>query len=251
MREFPEYALLGAGRFGKRILSILASENRRCTVIPEPRQRSSETDDQYRERLKTAFSASGARVAWLTVSPGSHVAKMIQAAMDAGLHVLVEKPWLGTADVTRKLLASAKQSGLQVGFDYEYCFLTTVEQWRTEFGGRGKQLRFGGRFYLNRINHSGLSAIDNLGTHLLAIREYVVPEAEVAELTCAYETPDERRIWIKQQNGPIVAELDLLKLTEPIIQRLFKIFESTIADRNFPIDLNFALRVAEQVNTLR
>jgi len=92
MADGPAYVILGRGRWAGRMQGILASEQRRISSIPATRRTSGETDAAYRSRLAEAMSASGAQIAWLCVLPGPHVSLMIDAALDAGLHVVAEKP---------------------------------------------------------------------------------------------------------------------------------------------------------------
>ena len=192
--------------------------------------------------------ASGAQIAWLCVLPGPHVATMVDAALDGGLHVIVEKPWLCSAPVTRSLASRARAMQRVVAIHYEYCLLDEVQKWRaTLFPGTG--FAFGGHFLLNRSDHTGLPAMDNLGTHLLAIRAYTVPHSAVVEVRCGYEQPDERCVWLERRQAR-AAFIDLLATKELIIQRFFAQFEAAANGAECPLDLIFALEVAEGVDAL-
>ncbi len=157
--------------------------------------------------------ASDAQIAWLCVLPGPHVPLMIDAALDAGLHVVTEKPWQASQGVTSALVARAKSLRRLIAVHFEYCLLEEVERWRRDFHP-GTGLRFGGRFFLSRPDHTGMSAMDNLGSHLLAIRAYAAPESVVQEIRCGYEQPDERCVWLEKRNTR-VAFIDLLANKEP------------------------------------
>src|SRR5580700_3841413 len=108
MANAPAYVILGRGRWAARMQTILAAENRRVASIMETRQATGETDTAYRLRLSEAMTASNGQIAWLCVLPGHHVPIMIQAALDAGLHLIVEKPWQASQQVTSALVARAK-----------------------------------------------------------------------------------------------------------------------------------------------
>jgi predicted dehydrogenase len=181
MVEGPAYVILGRGRWAARMRSIIAGDDRPVTAIEETRLRPSESDAAYLSRLAEAMKASRAQVAWLCTSPGRHVPLMIQAAVEAGLHAVVEKPWFGSPEDTQRLQTLARAKGRVVAVHYEYCVLEEVEEWRKDFHP-GAGLRLGGRFFLSRSDHTGLTAIENLGCHLLAIREYAVPSSKVSEL---------------------------------------------------------------------
>jgi hypothetical protein len=249
MADGPSYVILGRGRWALRMQSILVAESRRVAGIRETRRAAGETDAAYRSRLAEAMSASNARIAWLCVLPGPHVPFMIDAALDAGLHVVVEKPWQGSQRATSSLAARAKSLQRLIAAHFEYCLLEEVERWRRDFYP-GTGLRFGGRFFLGRRDHTGMPATDNLGSHLLAIREYGVSQSSVQEIRCGYEQPDERCVWLERRNTR-AAFIDLLANKEPIIQRFIAKVEASLEGADFPLDLQFALRVSEGTDALR
>ncbi len=249
MADGPAYVILGRGRWAGRMQGILANEKRRISSIPETRRTSGETDAAYRSRLAEAMSASGAQIAWLCVLPGPHVSLMIDAALDAGLHVVAEKPWQVSQRLTTSLTERAKSMHRLIAVHFEYCLLEEVERWRRDFCP-GSELRFGGRFFLSRPDHTGMPAMDNLGSHLLAIRAYAAPQSAVQEIRCGYEQPDERCVWLEKRNTR-AAFIDLLANKEPIIQRFIAKVEASLEGADFPLDLEFALRVSNEAKSLR
>jgi hypothetical protein len=249
MADAPAYVILGRGRWAVRMHAILAAENRSVSSVPETRRASGESDSDYRSRLAEAMTASNAQIAWLCVLPGHHFPIMIEAALDAGLHVVVEKPWQGSPRVTSALVARAKSLRRLVAIHFEYCLLEEVERWRRDFHP-GTGLRFGGHFLLSRPDHTGMSAMDNLGSHLLAIRAYAVPQSSVQEIRCGYEQPDERCVWLEKRNTR-AAFIDLLANKEPIIQRFIAKVEASLEGAEFSLDLEFAMRVAHDAGTIR
>lgn len=249
MPEAPQYAVLGAGRWANRIHKILSNENRRVQLIAGTRPGQRENESKFKSRLTESLSASGAQIAWLCVSPGPHIPLMMGAAMDAGLHVVAEKPWQCSRAVSEMLLAQAKEAHRLAAIHYEYCLLDEVERWRQVFYP-GTGLRFGGHYSLNRPDNSGISALENLGSHLLSIRVYAVPKSSVSEIHCCYERTDERYVWL-EKDGTAMSSINLLKNREPIIQRFILRFERALDEGGFPFGLDFALRVAEEVAALR
>jgi hypothetical protein len=229
--------------------AVLTGEDRRASTICDTRQALGESSTAYRARLAESMLASGAQIAWLCVLPGQHTAVMVDAALDAGLHVIVEKPWPCPEPVTRSLASRARAVQRFVAIHYEYCLLSEVQKWRaTFFPGTG--FAFGGRFFLSRRDHTGMPAIDNLGTHLLAIRAYAVPQSAVQQIRCGYEQPDERFVWLERRKAR-AASIDLLASKELIIQEFISQFEATMNGAQFALDLNFALEVAEEMDALR
>ena len=249
MADGPAYVILGRGRWARRMQGIFTNEKRRISSIPETRRTSGETAAAYRSRLAEAMATSGAQIAWFCVLPGPHVSLMIDAALDAGLHVVAEKPWQVSQSLTTSLKERAKSLHRLIAVHFEYCLLEEVEKWRSEFCP-GAGLRFGGRFFLSRTDHTGMPAMDNLGSHLLAIRAYAAPQSAVQEIRCGYEQPDERCVWLEKRNTR-AAFIDLLANREPIIQRFIAKVEASLEGADFPLDLEFALRVSNDAKSLR
>lgn len=249
MAERPTYVILGRGRWARKMQPIISAEGRSVTVIAETRQGPSEGKASYVSRLTEAMKASRAQVAWICVSPGPHVSLMIQAALDAGLHVIAEKPWYGSAADTERLQSLARARGRLVAIHFEYLVHPEVQKWKRGFYP-GTGVRFGGHFFLGRPDRTGISAGDNLGSHLMAIREYAVPASEVAEMACGYERPDERRVWL-EQGGQQIASIDLFKGSDRIIQDFMKKVEAGLGGAAFSLELDFGLRVADQLNAFK
>jgi predicted dehydrogenase len=249
MAEAPAYVILGRGRWAKKLRPIIAAQGRAVSPIEETRQRPSESAPSYLARLAEAMKASRAQIAWLCVSPGPHVSLMAHTALEAGLHVIAEKPWYGSAADTERLHTLARARRRLLAVHFEYLVQGEVEQWRKSFHP-GARLRFGGRFFLGRPDHTGIPAIDNLGCHLFAIREFAVPASEVADVRCAYERPDERVVWLERE-GQRLASIDLFKGSESIIQNFLKTVEAALDGATFPFDLDFALRVANQLEAYK
>jgi hypothetical protein len=244
MIEAPRYLIVGRGRWATRMHAILTGEKRQVASLEQSRRAVLEEESGYRARLQASFRASRAQIAWLCVPPGDHIPTMMEAAIEEGLHVVVEKPWLCSADETRRIEARAKGRKALLAIHYEYCMMEQMAAWRRERNA-GSGLLFGGRMNISRANHLGLSALDNLGSHLFSIHEHCVPNAKIAEIDCNYEKSDERHVWLGERNKR-VAEIDLLANKEPIIQRFIAGVEAGIRGASFPFGLQFALHVAER-----
>lgn len=249
MAEGPAYVILGRGRWAKKMQPVIAAEGRTVTAIEETRQGASESTAGYISRLSDMLEASRAQIAWLCVSPGPHVCLMIQAALEAGLSAVAEKPWYGSAADTERLRSLARARRRLVAVHFEYLVHPEVQKWNKSFHP-GTGMRFGGHFFLSRHDHTGIPATDNLGSHLMAVREFAAPAAEVCELQCAYERADERIVWL-EKGANRLAFIDLLKGSERIIQDFMKKVEAALDGAAFPFDLDFALRVANQLNALK
>jgi predicted dehydrogenase len=249
MPESPAYVILGRARWAQRMRAIISEAGKPVTSIEQTRQLPAESESDYVERLSKEIKASGAQISWLCVAPGRHVSLMIEAAIEAGVHVIVEKPWYGSSGDTEKLQSLARQKKRLIAMHFEYLVLKEVEEWRANFHP-GSDLRFGGRFLLNRVDQSGVPAIDNLGCHLFAIREFAVPSSAVSLIQCGYELPDERLVWLEKGNQRL-ASIDLFSHGQPIIQRFIQKVEAALDGASFPFDLQFAMRVALELDAYK
>jgi hypothetical protein len=249
MDNKPAYLIVGKGRWGPRMYMMLEGEGRRASFATNTRRAIGESDLVYESRMAESFKAGGAHIAWLCVPPGPHVPPMTRAAISAGLHVIVEKPWIYSREETSALLHAAHGAQLVTGVDFEYCLLSDVENWRREYHERN-DLSFSGAFTIGAGDHLGISARENLGSHLLAIHEYAVPDSKISSIQCSYQAPTQRRVWLKTAKESI-AEIDFLGSPEPIIQRFLSRFENSLEGTAFQFDFNFALRVKEKLAGLR
>lgn len=243
MSEAPSYVILGRGRWANRIHTILAGEGRRSVFVEGTRRNPCESESDFKTRLTARITESASQIAWLCTSPGPHVAVMAEAAITAGLHVIVEKPWLLPRSETEPLARLATSRRVLAGVHYQYCVLDRIEKWRAEFD-QGAGLIFNGHFCVDRLDRLNVPAIDNLGCHLFAIRQYAVPKSVPGEIRCAYEQPDARRVWTAN-GGKTIASIDFLGSSEPIIQRYIAAFEAALGGAWFPFDLDFAASTAE------
>ena len=170
---------------------------------------------------------------------------MIEAGIEAGLHLIVEKPWQCSRAETDSLVKLAAAKRLLVAIHYQYCFLEAVKSWRHKLNN-GVALRFGGRFAISRPNRLGISALENLGCHLLAIRAYAVPQSSISEINCAYNQRDERNVWVETEHGDVTS-VDFFGNSEPVIQRFIARFDAALSGSEFPFSLDFAERVSNDV----
>jgi len=249
MAEAPAYVILGRGRWAQKMRPIISGEGKSVTSLEQTRHLAAESESDYVERLRTTLKASGAQIAWLSVAPGHHVSLMIRAAIEARLHVVVEKPWYGSSEETQNLQSLAHETGSVIAIHFEYLVLNEVEEWRANFHP-GSGCRFGGRFFLSRSDDSGIPAIDNLGSHLFAIREFTVPSSDVSEILCGYELPDERLVSIDKGNQRL-GSINLFTHGQPIIQRFMQKVEAALDGAAFPFDLEFARRVAVELEAYK
>src|ERR1700686_1315191 len=191
----PAYLIVGGGRWGARMHAMLVGEGRRAEFASGLRREAKESSSAHESRLAQTFSGSSAQIRWLCVPPGAHVPTLIRAAFAAGLHVIVEKPWVYSREETTLLQDAATKAGLKGGVHFEYCLLSEIENWRRQYEQQDG-LEFGGTFNVHAADHLGISAMQNLGSHLMAMREYAVLHSRLSKIHCGYELPDDRMVWL-------------------------------------------------------
>jgi hypothetical protein len=241
----PAYLIVGSGRWGARMHAMLVAEGRRVEFAAGLRKGPSESNAAHESRLAQTFSDSSAHIVWLCVPPGAHVPVLIRAAFAAGLHAIVEKPWVYSREETALLHDAATKAGLRGGVHFEYCLLSEVENWRQQYEQK-QGMGFGGTFNVHAADHLGVSAMQNLGSHLMAMREYAVPHSHLSKIYCGYQLPDERMVWLDSDKQR-VASIDFLGSKEPIVQRFLARFENSLDGKPFPFDFAFAHRVNENL----
>ena len=241
----PAYLIVGRGRWGTRMHAMLVGEGRRAETAAGLRRESRESSAAHESRLAQTFSDSAAQIVWLCVPPGVHVPMLIRAAFAAGLHVIVEKPWVYSREETTLLQESAARAGLKGGVHFEYCMLSEIENWRRKYE-QENGLEFGGVFNVHAGDHLGISAMQNLGSHLVAMREYAVPQSGLSEIRCGYELADQRMVWLDSDKKR-VASIDFLSSKECIVQRFLARFENSLDGKPFPFDFAFGQRVNENL----
>jgi hypothetical protein len=225
--------------------AMLLGEGRRAEFAPGLRREANENSGAHEARLAQTFSDSRAQIVWLCVPPGAHVPALIRAAIAAGLHVIVEKPWVYSREETALLQGAATRAALKDGVHFEYCLLSEIENWKRQYDQQNG-LEFGGTFNVHAANRLGISSMQNLGSHLMAMREYAVPHSRLLKLYCGYEVPDERIVWLDSHKQR-VATIEFLGSKEPIIQRFVARFENCLDGEPFPFDFAFAQRVNENM----
>lgn len=184
-------ALLGVGRWGKKLLrglSELAASRRDVTLVaaadpdPEARRHAEEAGC-----LRTVSDLAGllalgdVDAVVIATPPGLHYAHA-RAALEAGKHVLVEKPLATTAAHARELvtLATATDRTLMVG---HICLFAESIRWVKRYvdEGHAGQIRYA---FFQRINtgrvRRTVDAMWNLAPHDLSISDFwfgEVPES--------------------------------------------------------------------------
>ena len=145
----PRAALVGIGGYGRTLLAVLAAAQaeRRCTLsaavvrtpgrYPESERTLRELGARAYPTLDELLAAEAGRLELVVVAGGipCHATASV-AALEAGCHVLCEKPAAGTLAGARRMQQAAQRSGRLLAIGYQGMFGPAV--------GRLKELRLAG-----------------------------------------------------------------------------------------------------------
>lgn len=116
---------------------------------------------------------------------------LVRAALEAGKHVLVEKPLTSSAAEAEKLVALAHDAGLVLMCDHTYCYTPAVRRIRELIsGGEVGEVQFVDSIRVNLgIVQADVDVLWDLAPHDLSILDFVLP-ANVAPVAVAAHTSD-------------------------------------------------------------
>jgi predicted dehydrogenase len=121
---------------------------------------------------------------------GTHF-DLVRAALDAGKHVLVEKPLTSSAAEGVKLAALARSSGLVLMCDHTYCYTPAVRRIRELVrGGQIGEIQFIDSVRINLgLVQPDVDVLWDLAPHDLSILDFVLPE-DIQPVAVAAHTGD-------------------------------------------------------------
>jgi predicted dehydrogenase len=116
---------------------------------------------------------------------------LVRSALDAGKHVMVEKPLTPSAAEAEKLAALAHRSGLVLMCDHTYCYTPAVQRIRELIrGGEIGEVQFVDSVRINLgLVQSDVDVLWDLAPHDLSILDFVLPE-DVTPVAVAAHTSD-------------------------------------------------------------
>jgi predicted dehydrogenase len=116
---------------------------------------------------------------------------LVRAALEAGKHVLVEKPLTPSAAEGQKLATLARESGKVLMCDHTYCFTPAVQRIREAIrGGQIGDIQFVDSVRINLgLVQPDVDVLWDLAPHDLSILDFVLPD-EVRPVAVAAHTGD-------------------------------------------------------------
>jgi predicted dehydrogenase len=116
---------------------------------------------------------------------------LVRGALEAGKHVLVEKPLTPSVAEGRKLAALARRSGLVLMCDHTYCYTPAVQRIRELIrGGQIGDIQFVDSVRINLgLVQPDVNVLWDLAPHDLSILDFVLPE-DIRPVAVAAHTVD-------------------------------------------------------------
>jgi len=116
---------------------------------------------------------------------------LVRSALEAGKHVMVEKPLTPSAAEAEKLAALAHRSGLVLMCDHTYCYTPAVQRIRELIrGGEIGEVQFVDSVRINLgLVQPDVDVLWDLAPHDLSIFDFVLPE-DVTPVAVAAHTSD-------------------------------------------------------------
>ncbi|KGN39908.1 Gfo/Idh/MocA family protein [Knoellia aerolata] len=121
-------------------------------------------------------------------TPAASHFPLAMAALDAGKHVLVEKPLTGSLDDGRKLVQAAEDRGLVLMCDHTYCYTSAVQELRRlVHTGELGQVQFIDSVRINLgLVQPDVNVLWDLAPHDLSILDYLLPPGVGAVAVAAH-----------------------------------------------------------------
>jgi len=129
--------------------------------------------DSYEEILSDPDTAAVA-----IATPAATHFDLVRSALEAGKHVLVEKPLTASVAEGEKLASLARHSGLVLMCDHTYCYTPAVQRIRELIrGGEIGDIQFIDSVRINLgLVQPDVDVLWDLGPHDLSILDFVLPE---------------------------------------------------------------------------
>jgi predicted dehydrogenase len=187
-------AVIGAGYWGPNLVrnAMSAPSFRLKWLCDLDLQRARSVIGRYANVQVTAsyedVLADRSVMAVAIATPAATHSDLVRAALEAGKHVLVEKPLTDSVDEGRKLAEIAERSGLVLMCDHTYCYTPAVQRIRelVREGAIG-EIQFVDSVRINLgLVQPDVDVLWDLAPHDLSILDFVLPEHIVPVAVAAH-----------------------------------------------------------------
>ena len=246
----PIYAIIGKGRWGNRLLKILRCHGRHTIQLNISRPQNQNAICAYQDQIIQHINqyAKKSDIVWVSIPPGQQY-EAVKSVLIAGKHAVIEKPWMVNTEKTHSLIQLADEKNLNIAVHYQYCFLDKFSDLREKFDFSDKNIIFSGIFNTSKKDRISIPALHNFGCHLLAIKNYYFPNAQLGEIKTGYDMDDQRSMTIQIKSTDY--SINFLNNQEPLIQRFIDGFElDLIKKAKSDFNLYFSLKILKDLNEL-
>ncbi len=177
-------AVVGAGYWGPNIVrnALQCPETRLITVCDADLPRAQKLAGSFSgvkatDDLQELLDNPEVEAIAVVTPPGTHL-KVAMAAIEAGKHVLVEKPLAATYSEGRALVSAAEDKGVVLMCDHTYCYTPAVERIRElVHSGVLGDLQFADSVRINLgLVQRDVNVLWDLAPHDLSILDFILPE---------------------------------------------------------------------------
>ncbi|MGA9858822.1 MAG: Gfo/Idh/MocA family oxidoreductase [Solirubrobacteraceae bacterium] len=177
-------AVVGAGYWGPNIVrnALQCPETRLITVCDAALERAEKLAGSFSGVKATAdlqelLDNPEVEAIAVVTPPGTHL-EVAMAAIEAGKHVLVEKPLAATYAEGRALVNAAEDKGVVLMCDHTYCYTPAVERIRELLhSGVLGDLQFADSVRINLgLVQRDVNVLWDLAPHDLSILDFILPE---------------------------------------------------------------------------
>ena len=177
-------AVVGAGYWGKNLVrnALQSSATRLAAVCDADFARATRLAGSFSgvepiDDLEQLFDDPAVEAIAVATPPGSHL-EVAMAAIEAGKHVLVEKPLASSYAEGRALVNAAEEQGVVLMCDHTYCYTPAVQRIREllQSGVLG-ELQFADSVRINLgLVQRDVNVLWDLAPHDLSILDFILPE---------------------------------------------------------------------------
>lgn len=190
-------AVVGAGYWGPNLVrTAIATPTLRLKWLCDLDEKRAQAVLGHYTTVRTTASyervlADPAVAAVAIATPAATHFNLVRAALEAGKHVLVEKPLTSSVSDGAKLAGLAERSGLVLMCDHTYCYTPAVRRIRELIrGGEIGEVQFVDSVRINLgLVQPDVDVLWDLAPHDLSILDFVLPE-DVVPVAIAAHTGD-------------------------------------------------------------
>jgi predicted dehydrogenase len=225
--------IIGCGYWGPNLIrNFSAHEATAAVMVADKRPQRLQAVERSYPRLKTTTDAAeliaNPDIDLVAVAtPVSSHLELAKAALEAGKHVLLEKPLASTAAQARSLCDLADERGLKLFVDHTFLFTPAVKKLKSlvDNGELGEVLYVHSVRMNLGLYQEDVSVIWDIAPHDLSILQYLLgrPPDEVSAVAAAHVSKNDRLYdvaYVSLRYGKTIAHLTLSWLSPVKVRQM-------------------------------